>query len=52
MNSALQIRRGYRDDSRDNFPYYSLKMYRFDPSFEPSRQDCSNEGSQHVFIKK
>ena len=44
--AVLQIRRG----NRDNLGAILLHINIFcDPSLEPSRQDGSNDGSQHTF---
>ena len=49
MRSVLQIRRA----NRDNFGIISLishkKKRNCDPTLEPSHQNGSNEGSQHMF---
>ena len=46
--SVLQIRRGNRDNL--GIIHIFLHKSKFcDPSVEPSHQDGSNEGSQHMF---
>ena len=46
--SVLQIRRGNRDDLGIIFLILHKNIH-CDPSLEPSCQDGSNEGSQHMF---
>ena len=45
----LQIRRGKSDNLRITFHITPLKRV-CDPSLDTSRQDGSNEGSQHMFL--
>ena len=47
----LEIRRGKRDNLGIIFHISPLKIC-CDSSLEPSCQDGSNEGSQHVFVEK
>ena len=51
IQAQLEIRRGKRDNLGMIFHITPLK-HMLNPSLEPSRQDGSNEGSQHVFTSK
>ena len=44
-DAVLHIRVG----DRYNFPHFPTKTHDVTHSLEPSRQDDSNEGSQHMF---
>ena len=48
-NSELQIRRSNRDNLGIIGLIPPLKHIFYDPPSEPSRQDGSNDGSQHMF---
>ena len=46
MSDTVQDKMAYRGQLKDNFSYFSKTCY--DPSLEPSQQDVSNDGWQHV----
>ena len=48
--SELQIRRGLRIIERSFYLFLNLNIC-CDPSLELPRQDCSNDESQHTFLK-
>ena len=46
--SELQIRKGFEVNSKIFFLFLNENIF-CDPSFEPSRRDGSNDGSQNMF---
>ena len=50
LAAVLQIRMGNRDNFGIFIHIFPYKKHICDPSLEPSCQDGSNEGSQHMLI--